>query len=170
MNARVITASRYGATAGIGQAIADALRTHGVDATAHDVSDVESLDGADMVILGSAVYIGHWLGPAREFAEAHAQELAQMPVWLFSSGPIGDPPKPEEDPVDIAGIVEATQAREHRVFAGRLERRRLRFADRAVVTALRAPEGDFRDWDAIHEWAREIAAQATAVPPRHPAE
>lgn len=170
MDAWVITASRYGATAEIGETIANELREHRVDAAAYDVSELESLGGADIVILGSAVYIGRWLPAAREFAEAHVDELVRVPVWLFSSGPIGDPPKPEEDPVDVAAIIEATHAREHRVFAGRLERRRLRFADRAVVTALRAPEGDFRDWDAIREWARTIAAEATASPPARPAE
>jgi menaquinone-dependent protoporphyrinogen oxidase len=79
-------------------------------------------------------------------------------VWLFSSGPIGDPPKPEEDPVDVAGILAATRAREHRVFAGKLVRKQLSFGDKAIAVALRVPEGDFRDWAAIKGWAAEIAA------------
>ena len=42
-------------------------------------------------------------------------------MWLFSSGLVGDPPKPEEDPVDVAELVAASAAREHRVFAGTLQ-------------------------------------------------
>ncbi len=57
----------------------------------------------------------------------------------------------------MAALVAATGAREHRVFAGRLDRHRLGFAERAVTLALRAPEGDFRDWAAIEAWAAEIA-------------
>ena len=78
-------------------------------------------------------------------------------MWLFSSGPVGDPPKPEEDPVDVAELLTVTGAREHRVFAGKLVRRQLSFPDRAIVSALRVPEGDFRDWTEITRWAAGIA-------------
>ncbi len=60
--------------------------------------------------------------------------------------------------VDIDGILTATQAREHRVFAGRLNRHRLGFGEGAVVAALHVADGDFRDWDAIDAWAGRIAA------------
>ena len=83
--------------------------------------------------------------------------LAGKPVWLFSSGPVGDPPRPEEDPVDIADVLAATKAREHRVFAGRLDKRRLGFGERAIVVALRVREGDFRNWAEIQGWASQIA-------------
>ena len=77
--------------------------------------------------------------------------------WLFSSGPVGDPPKPEEDPVDVADLLAATAAREHRIFAGKLVRKQLSFPERAIVSALRVPEGDFRDWTEIRQWAAGIA-------------
>jgi menaquinone-dependent protoporphyrinogen oxidase len=48
--------------------------------------------------------------------------------------------------VDVAEILAATRAREHRVLAGKLVRKQLSFPDKAIVTALRVPEGDFRDW------------------------
>ena len=81
-------------------------------------------------------------------------------MWLFSSGPLGPPEalKPEGDPVDVAAVVETTQAVEHRVFAGRLDRALLCFGEKALVVAVRAPEGDFRDWDAIDGFAADIAA------------
>jgi menaquinone-dependent protoporphyrinogen oxidase len=59
--------------------------------------------------------------------------------------------------VDVAEILTATRARDHRVFAGRLVRRQLSFPERAIVSALRVPEGDFRDWPQIRRWADEIA-------------
>jgi menaquinone-dependent protoporphyrinogen oxidase len=67
------------------------------------------------VVLGSAVYAGHWLKPARDLVARCGPALAARPVWLFSSGPVGDPPKPEEDPVDVAEVLAATSAREHRL-------------------------------------------------------
>jgi menaquinone-dependent protoporphyrinogen oxidase len=84
---------------------------------------------------------------------------APRPVWLFSSGPIGDPPQPDEEPVDAGDVARSTHARGHRLFAGRLDRHRLGFGEKAVVMALRAADGDFRDWDAIDTWAAQIAGE-----------
>ena len=109
------------------------------------------------MVLGSAVYAGHWLKPAKELVEREAGALAQRPVWLFSSGPVGDPPKPEEDPADVAAIVEATRAREHQIFVGKLEKENLNLPERAILKVVRAAEGDFRDFDQIRAWANGIA-------------
>jgi menaquinone-dependent protoporphyrinogen oxidase len=114
------------------------------------------------------VYAGHWLKPARELVERHSAALADRLVWLFSSGPVGDPPKPEEDPVDVADLLAATGAREHRIFAGKLVRKQLSFPERAIVSALRVPEGDFRDWTQIRQWAAGIAHAIEAGSPRTP--
>jgi hypothetical protein len=43
--------------------------------------------------------------------------------------------------------MQATKARGHRVFAGKLVKKQLSFPDRAIAAALRVPEGDFRDWE-----------------------
>jgi menaquinone-dependent protoporphyrinogen oxidase len=166
MRVLIAAATRHGATAEIAQVIGDALRERGLDPTVLEPEQVDSVDGYDAVVLGSAVYAGHWLKPARELVARCGDALAARPVWLFSSGPVGDPPKPEEDPVDVAEVVATTRAREHRVFAGKLVRRQLAFPERAIVSALRVPEGDFRDWAAITEWAAGIA---TALRTRSPA-
>ena len=159
MRVLVTAASRHGATHEIAEAIARGLVQRGVEAQARPTEEVSSLDGFDAYVVGSAVYIGRWLDAARELVEANADALAERPVWLFSSGPLGPPDalKPEGDPVDAADLVESTGAVEHRVFAGRLDRGLLSFGEKAVVVAVRAPEGDFRDWDAIDGFAAEIA-------------
>ena len=73
---------------------------------------VDTADGYDAVVLGSAVYAGHWLQDAKDLAERVAAQRPRPLVWLFSSGPIGDPPKPEEEPVDITAIADATSPRD----------------------------------------------------------
>jgi menaquinone-dependent protoporphyrinogen oxidase len=159
MRVVVTAASRHGATHEIATAIAVGLARRGVEAEARPSEELDSLDGYDAYVIGSAVYVGRWLDPARELVEAHAAALAERPVWLFSSGPLGPPDKlkPEGEPVDVAGLIEASGAVEHRVFAGRLDRKLLSFGEKAVVVAVRAPEGDFRDWDAIDAFAAAIA-------------
>lgn len=164
MRVLVTAASRHGATHEIASAIAAGLSRRGVAAEARPTEELGSLDGYDAFVVGSAVYIGRWLEPAQRLVEEHAGMLAAAPVWLFSSGPLGPPDalKPEGDPVDVAGLVETTRAAGHRVFAGRLDRNLLGFGEKAVVVAVRAPEGDFRDWEAIDAFAGEIAAAITS--------
>lgn len=157
MKVLVTAATKYGATGEIARAIADVLSGQGLDATVTVPEEVDTIEGYNAVVLGSAVYAGHWLNPAKELVERSGDALAARPVWLFSSGPVGDPPKPEEDPVDVAEIIERTQARDHRVFAGKLMKKQLSFPERAIVVALRVPEGDFRDWAEVKDWAAEIA-------------
>ncbi len=157
MRVLVTTGSKHGSTEEIGRAIAEALTGEGVDARIVVPDEVESLDGFDAVVLGSAVYAGRWTKSMRELTVRLAGELAQRPIWLFSSGPVGDPPKPEEDPVDVADVMERTGASEHALFAGRLDKKLLSFGERAIVGALKAPEGDFRDWDGIRAWSISIA-------------
>ena len=164
MRVLVTAASRHGATHEIASAIADGLTRRGVDAEARPTEELPLLDGYDAFVLGSAVYIGRWLEPAQRLVEDHADRLAAAPVWLFSSGPLGPPDalKPEGDPVDVERFMEATRGVDHRVFAGRLDRKLLGFGEKAVVVAVRAPEGDFRDWEAIDGFAGEIAAHLRA--------
>jgi menaquinone-dependent protoporphyrinogen oxidase len=152
----VTAASRHGATAAIAQAIAHELSRARIDTVVVAPDKVRSLDGYDAVIVGSGVYVGKWLDSAREFVEREAAALAARPVWLFSSGPVGDPPLPATEP-DVAALIEATAARGHRVIPGRLDRSRLGFGEKAVTKLVRAAEGDFRPWSEIEDWAREIA-------------
>jgi menaquinone-dependent protoporphyrinogen oxidase len=163
MRVLVTAASKHGATAEIGAAIAAALADAGLTATFERPADVESLDCCDAVVLGSAVYVGKWLGEATAFVERLEPELLSRPVWLFSSGPLGDPPKPDpQQAVDVTKIVASLQPRGHRLLSGRLDRGLLGFGERAVATAVRAPEGDFREWDAVRSWAAEIADELRA--------
>jgi menaquinone-dependent protoporphyrinogen oxidase len=139
MRILVTAATKHGATGEIAQAIA----------AAYPVRKLWRVEG-----IHPHGFMGSHVGAA----------LAERPVWLFSSGPVGDPPKPEEDPVDVAELLAATSARDHRVFAGKLVRKQLSFPERAIVSALRVPDGDFRDWSEITGWAVGIATALRSSP------
>jgi menaquinone-dependent protoporphyrinogen oxidase len=158
----VTAASRHGSTAEIATALAENLMTCGLATVAVPVDHRPDPGRFDVVVLGSAVYAGRWLDPARDYAAAQAGTLRERAVWLFSSGPIGEPPFPPDEPHDAAPLMKVLGARGHAVFPGRLDKARLSFGERAMVTAMRAPLGDFRDWDAIRTWAEVIAAEVAS--------
>jgi menaquinone-dependent protoporphyrinogen oxidase len=158
MRVMVASSSKHGSTEGIAQAIADRLRQRGHDAVATRVADIPDLRDVQAAVLGSAVYAGSWMKEATEFADANAEQLASIPVWLFSSGPLGSEIHDEEEqPRQLAELTRTLHPEGHRVFSGALDHEKLGFGERMMVKAVKAPEGDFRDWDAIADWADQIA-------------
>ena len=169
MTVLVAYASKYGSTQEIGELIGSEIRRQGLETDVLSVGEVDDVTGYDVLVLGSAVYMGRWLGSARHFVEEHADELAVRPTWLFSSGPIGEPLRPRDgDAVQIDEIVAATHAKEHRVFPGKLDRSKLNCCEWALTYALRVRPGDFRNDDAVSAWARKIASTVERQPSSSP--
>ena len=165
MKVLIVVASKHGGTDDIANAIAVDLRMHNLVVDVCDAKDLPTVQGYDALILGSAVYMGNWLPDARRFWEANRVALATLPLWLFSSGPIGaEDPKPHGVPEGIKDILETSGAREHRIFAGKLDRHELSLCERIAAKCVHAPEGDFRDWAAVREWADRIAVTLAATP------
>ena len=162
----VSAASAHGGTAEIARVISDGLIHQGLDATLIAPAEVAEVTDYDAVIVGSAVYMGHWLEPAKDLVERFRDAHSTRPVWLFSSGPVGDPAGKlaramNQDPVDLAAVRDATRARGHQIFAGKLDPKGLSRAQQASLLVFRGLKGDFRDRDAIRSWADSIAAQLT---------
>ena len=181
-NVLVVYASRHGGTRGIAERIGEVLRAEGLDADVKQADQVVDVGAADAFVVGSGVYMGSWLKEAIDFVSRNQATLAAHPLWLFSSGPLPGssaskhPDDPLEDalgPTDgpgsggrkkVAALSAATHPRDHRVFQGAFDpddpprvmsERLVR-----IVPAFKhvLPAGDFREWDAIEAWAREIAA------------
>ncbi|WP_448630016.1 flavodoxin domain-containing protein [Cellulomonas soli] len=157
MDVLVAVASRHGGTWEIGDVVAEVLRGRGHVVDVRAPEDVTTVAGYDAVVLGSAVYLAHWMPTARELAERCHDELVSRPVWLFSSGLATQPANSANSPHEIAALRERLGARGHRHFRGRLDRAVLSFAERAVIAGGRAREGDHRDMDAVASWAGDIA-------------
>lgn len=164
MRVLVAVASRHGATREIGEAIADVLVARGHEATVRDVEEVESTLGYDALVLGSAVYVGHWMPAARELADRLAPEVEHKDVFLFSSGLSTQPAAAANSPHEIADLVLRLGAHNHRSFRGKLDRSVLTFTERATIAGARAREGDHRNFDLIRAWAAEVADVLAEAP------
>ena len=171
MSILVVYDSRHGATRGIAERIAENLREAGQEADVRPVQEPGDLPDYDGFVLGSAAYSAHWLKDAVAFVRGHQDLLAQRPVWLFSSGPLGIDADGDrcvnlyaaDAPKEIPGLMESIHPREHRIFCGALDPATLSHAERSLrdLSAARAilSEGDFRDWDEIQDWAYGIARE-----------
>jgi menaquinone-dependent protoporphyrinogen oxidase len=171
MRVLVTAASRHGATEDIAERIAHVLvdAWPGAEKPTVDVvpvAELDIIDEYDALLLGSAVYMGKWMRSARQFAAANADDLSRRPVWLFSSGPVGDPLQPVDEPTGDQELVRLTGARGYASFAGRLRMAELGLGERATVRLAHVAEGDFRDWGEIDTWASSVAEElATATSP-----
>jgi menaquinone-dependent protoporphyrinogen oxidase len=159
----ISAASEHGSTAEIARVIGDTLVTEHITVDIVPPAEVDSIEDYDAVILGSAIYAGHWLAPAKGFAIRFHDQLATRRVWLFSTGPVGDPSRKlvqsmEQDPADVNRIQRDIEVRGHQIFAGKLDPEALSHAQRASLLVFRGMDGDFRDWAVITRWAMSIAA------------
>jgi menaquinone-dependent protoporphyrinogen oxidase len=168
MSVLVAAASKHGGTQEIAERIGADLSERGFEVEVKRLEEVDELVGYEAFVLGSAIYLGHWLKDARRFVYAHAGELAERPTWLFASGSItGDPPGADDPNAIGATLVEelreTTRASEHKLFAGKLDKSKLSFTERTAVRMARGREGDHRDWRAIDDWAGAIAQELAAT-------
>jgi len=159
--------TKYGATAEIAERIGQVLREAGLDADVQPAARVGDLDPYSAVVLGSAVYIGQWRKEAANFLKANEAVLAKKPVWLFSSGPTG-----EGDPVEsvqgwrfpgkLQPIADRIQPRDIAIFHGAADEDKMGRIDKWLLKNVKAPIGDYRDWEAIAAWATAIAEELKA--------
>lgn len=161
-NVLVTYASEHGATAEIAQAIIRVLKHNEIEVVAKRVEEVADLSTFKAIILGTAIYQTEWTPKAVSFLQDHIDSLAKVPLWIFASGPTG-----EGDPIELVGGVVVPKTLEpiiHQLspcdvalFHGKIDLRRLPKEDRDIIKEMGVPRGDFRDWDKIKDWARQIA-------------
>jgi menaquinone-dependent protoporphyrinogen oxidase len=165
MRVLVVHGSRMGSTREIAERIAGQLRASGLEADAVPAAGRPDASAWDAFVVGSGVYAGHWQTDAVEFVRRYRDLLAERPVWLFSSGPVGEWADKDDpvEPRDVGQLRKLVQPRDHRIFAGAFDRANVDDAGLGpaarFVAARFIPEGDFRDWGEIEAWASGIARE-----------
>lgn len=157
----VTYASKHGSTAGIAEKIGEMLRHKGLQTDVLDVGSVHNLTPYNNIILGSSVYIGLWHKKAVRFLRKNSEQLAGMAVWIFICGPTGS-----GNPLDLTNgwlypkslepVIEQIKPRSVTCFGGKLVLQTLNPIEKWMINKVKAPEGDFRNWQAIASWVETI--------------
>ncbi len=157
----VAYASKYGATKEIANKIGELFQEAGLKVNVLPAEQVDDLTRYDAVVLGSAVYDREWCKAAGAFLADYESSLAKIPVWLFSSGALGngDPTMLMNGwhfPAALQALAYRIHPRDITFFHGAINIEKLNFAEKQIAEEFYTPLGDFRDWDAITKWAASI--------------
>lgn len=158
----VAYATWTGFTAGVADAVAEVLRESGAQVDVLRAKDVRDISPYRAVIVGSAVRVGQVNHEAVAFLERLERDLSHVPVACFIVCLTMKEPT-EEHRCQVEGYLDAVRRKVPSIrpvaiglFAGGLDPKRLPLLLRLVMKAMKAEPGDFRDWDAIREWARGL--------------
>ena len=161
MSARILVAyvSPKGSTAGIAQAIGKELLSAGFGVDVVEMKTVSSLEGYNAVVIGAPLYMGKVVGDMGKFIKKHLDALEKMPVAAFTVGmsPVGADPAVTEKALNIfQNALVPLEPVSLTIFAGKVDLEKLSFMQKWMIGKAKAPVGDFRDWEVIAAWAKEL--------------
>jgi len=152
-------ASRFGSTQEAAETIANTLRENGLEVDLQPMEEIKSLDRYDAVVLGAAIYNAKWNVVAHQFVSQHQDALAQLPVAIFTLGPLSSSEAAKRNSrrqldMELAKYPWLKPVALE-IFAGKYDPSKpgMGFFDRFL------PARDVRNWDAIRAWANELSAQ-----------
>lgn len=158
----VAYASRAGSTGEVAEAIGEVLCNGGAAVDVRLAKDVTDVSPYRAVVVGSAIYMGRWMSEAVKFVERQRDALSQVPVAYFTVC-LTMKDDTEENRRTVAAYLDPVREQVPQVqpvdvglFAGRLDSSKLPFLYRLIIKAMKQPEGDFRNWEAIRAWAGEL--------------
>ena len=152
-------ATRFGSTQDVAETIAASLRQSGFDVDMQPMSDVKTLATYDAVVLGAAIYNARWHADAHQFVSLHQEALEQLPVAIFTLGPLS---RSEAAKLNSRRQLDKELAKYRwlkpvalEIFAGKYDPSKpgLSFFERFL------PARDYRNWDAIRAWANALASR-----------
>ena len=160
MKILVAYATKAGSTAEVAAEIGRVVESKsGCKVDVHPVGKLKEVDGYDAVIIGSGIRAGKWLPEATKFVERHRDALSRVPVAYFVVC-LTLKDDTEENRSTVAAyldpVCEMVQPVDVGLFAGAMDYSKLPFILRLMMKAMKAPQGDFRDWEGIRDWARQV--------------
>ena len=155
----VAYATRAGSTAEIAKVIGETLAAHGGAVDVLPIQSVTSLAGYQAVVLGSAVRYSGWLPEAVKYVEQNRDLLAQRPLAVFAAHILNmgsDDASRQNRHAYLDAVRKLVPPRAEACFAGVGDPKKVALFERLLFKAIKPPEGDYRDWEAIRAWAESL--------------
>ncbi len=157
----VVYGSKTGCTQSIAETIGATLSEMGASADVASATEKPDPGAYDAVVVGSGVRAGNWHGAVKSWVADNAEALKVRPTAFYTAClTMGtNPEKADEvraytDPlVAESGVAPVAVG----LFAGMNEPKRFSLPERLILKAMKTPEGDFRDLEAVAAWTRETA-------------
>jgi menaquinone-dependent protoporphyrinogen oxidase len=157
----VAYATRAGSTIGVADAIGKKLAQSGAVVDIKPIKNIQSLNGYQAVVLGSAIRQGAVLPEVMDFTKIYKAELGKIPVASFIVCMILRE-NTEENRKKAASYLEPLRAEvtlvDAGMFAGKLDYSKLSSMEVFIIKHfIGTPEGDLRDWQKINDWAENLS-------------
>ena len=173
MSALVVFGTRYGSTAKIAEEIGTVLSDEGfkvrvVNAAKDTISDISEFD---IVIVGSGIKMGKWTKETLDFLKKFEADLSHKKVALFAScGYSREPEKVDEARenflIKVADKYPSIKPVSLGLFGGVFSFDKYGFVEKLLFRGIKKDlenQGvdtrkpyDFRDWEEIREWTKEL--------------
>lgn len=157
----VVYGTKTGCTGGIAEKIAETLAASGATVDVRPAGDKPDPSGYDAVVVGSGIRAGSWHTSVKEWVAANAETLKSRPTAFFTAclTMASNPEKADEvraytDPLIAETGIEPVDLG---LFAGMNVPKAFSLPERLIMKMMKAPEGDFRDYEAVAAWAKVAA-------------
>lgn len=166
----IVYDSRLGSTGEVAEFIGRVLSEEGtlVDVKKLD-EPIADLRKYDRVVVGSAIRYDRWLPEAAEFVRANRRHLSELPTAFFftclalAKGTAEGERKADSYARKLRELLPETKRVDVGRFAGVLDSSKATGVARLVLRALSVvtgvKEGDYRDWEAIRAWSRDLQSE-----------
>jgi len=166
--------TRSGSTREVAERIGKSMNEAGLRAAVKSIDEVQSVPDGAAVLLGTALYVGHFPREFHRFLTRFQTELAKVRPWIFVLGPTERERKQfaaaEEQARKELGKHPWLRAADMRVLGGKFDPEHLNLSfPMSLIMKLpanpmrRLPATDIRDWDWIDRWAQAIAETLTTT-------
>jgi menaquinone-dependent protoporphyrinogen oxidase len=157
-------ASKCGSTGEVAAAIGRALAQNGARVDVRPLKQIVDLASYQTLFIGSAIRVAKWLPEASKFVSDQRAILERVPLAYFTVCMTLSEDTPANR-AKAAGFTDPVRGvlapAAEGFFAGRVDPQRLSIIESTMLRMKSVPEGDFRDWEKISEWAQSAYEEMT---------
>lgn len=161
MEKRVLVAyaTKAGSTAEVATKIGEMIAKQNTSVDVLPIAKVGDISQYQAVVLGSVIRMGRVLPEVQKFVETHQAVFSQKPLSVFITCMTlqeDTPAKRQEVVAYLDPLRAVVKPASEGLFAGVMNPNKVNLIERLMMSAMKVPQGDFRNWDEITAWAQAV--------------